>query len=145
MTGRHPNTVEITRDDDISARADCIVGVSASKACAQLNPQLKAHIQSGGCLKFVLRVNSQRYEFLGRGSGRLLLSDPVELVLRRSFFASPRTAAVGCDSSAANVPRSIISELKNPDAVGELSIIPIRGAKNVREEYSWFLPDWYPG
>src|SRR5579875_2197601 len=33
----HPTTIEITRDNAISMRADCVIGVGADKGCGDLN------------------------------------------------------------------------------------------------------------
>ena len=68
VIGSHPNTLELTRDKEISKRADCIIGVNSDKACAQLNTALKKHVQNGGFLQFELKVNKETFNFFGRGS-----------------------------------------------------------------------------
>jgi uncharacterized protein len=129
----HENTLEITREEEISKRADCILGVSASKACSDLDAKLKAHIKSEGQLRFEIIVGSFRYNFSGRGSKLLELTDHKEIVLRRSDFASARTAAVRCDAAAIDVPREIVSSLQNQSCAGWLKISAIQRKEKENE------------
>jgi hypothetical protein len=118
----HYNTIEVTKDKEISKRGDCIIGVNATKSCADLSPAMKKHIRAGGHLSFELRVGERVFEFSGRGRMELELSNTNELVLRRSDFVSDRTAAVSCDATAIDLPRSLVSELRNKNSRGTLTI-----------------------
>ncbi len=122
----HRNTIEVTRDPEISKRADCIVGVSATKGCENLGESLKRHVQNCGLLSIVIAVDDLSFSFDGRGRGELELSDSRELVLRKSEFVSPRTAAVFCNAAAIDVPRKIIEKLQDPKAVGTLSLTAVK-------------------
>ena len=121
----HRNTIAVTKDPEISKRADCIVGVSATKGCENLGESLKRHIQSYGLLSIVIAVEDLSFSFNGRGRSDLQLSDSRELVLRKSEFVSPRTAAVFCNAAAIDVPRKIIEKLQDPKAVGTLSLTAV--------------------
>ncbi len=44
------------------------------------------------------------------------------MVIRRSRFTSDRTLAVGASAAARDIPRSIVSKLKNAETVGALEI-----------------------
>ncbi len=144
VSALHPNSIEVTTDNEISMRADCIIGVSASKACAQLNSMLKTHIKSDGNLKFILQVQGDKFEFYGRGSSELTLTDRFELVLRRSQYVSPRTAALHCSCAASDIPRQMIEKLKDRNCIGELRVIPFKRSVEEPELDAWHLPDWYP-
>ena len=122
IRGYHRNTLELTMDSEISRRADCIIGVNSDKACAQLSSGLKNQIMEGLALCFELKVNDETFKFFGRGSKDLTLEDAREIVLRKSDFASPRTAAIKCTSAAIDIPRHMIQMLKNPLQQGSLSI-----------------------
>jgi hypothetical protein len=121
----HRNTIEVTKDSEISKRADCIIGVRATKACADFNDYLKRHIQSGGALRFEIRVKNEKFEFIGKGNQDLDLTDEHELVLRKSNFSSHRTGGVMCSAAAVDIPRSLIDKLKSRTSVGALIISPI--------------------
>ncbi|MEM4523515.1 MAG: DUF371 domain-containing protein, partial [Archaeoglobaceae archaeon] len=36
ITAKHPSTVEVTKDPEISKRADCVIGVKADKSISDL-------------------------------------------------------------------------------------------------------------
>ncbi len=42
----HPKTIEITKDEHLTPRGDCIIGVRANKACADLDEALKHRLKS---------------------------------------------------------------------------------------------------
>lgn len=125
ILGTHYNTLEITKEKEISKRADCIIGVSATKACSDISELLAAHIKAGGKMAFVIKVNESEFTFTGYGSSDLQLSDPSEMVLRKSNFASSRTFAIQCDASAIDLPRSLIKQLQDPLCSGELIVTAI--------------------
>jgi uncharacterized protein len=122
ILGTHRNTLEITKDEEISKRADCIIGVQASKGCSDLDSRILTHINSGGKLEFEISVQNLSFHFSGFGSPDLELSDPREIVLRKSDFLSPRTLAIGCDAAAVDIPREIIRALSDPGIIGTIQI-----------------------
>jgi uncharacterized protein len=130
ILGTHLNTIEITTETEISKRADCIVGVCATKSCANLNREIVDHIKSNGRMTFVISVAELEFNFTGYGSKELSLTDEKEIVLRKSDFISPRTLAIRCDAAAIDVPRHMINLLKSSDARGSLKIIAVDGLLN---------------
>ena len=131
VLGTHRNTLEITRDHTISKRADCIIGVEANCGCAGLDPKIKNHIKTGGHLRFEISVEGSSYDFSGRGSPNLDLSDPDEMVFRKSDFVSPRTAAISCNIAAIDLPRELIRLLQNPQNFGSLKVIALKESNNL--------------
>jgi len=129
ILGTHRNTLEITKEPEISTRADCIIGVRATKGCCDLEPQLVQAIKSGKRIEFLLSVASTKFRFYGFGSPNLQLADEREMVFRKSDFASPRTLAIRCDAAAIDVPRSMIKSLQDPNSVGTLEITIINEQK----------------
>ncbi len=122
ILGTHRNTIEVTKDAEISKRGDCIVGVNASKASADLSQSLKQHIQSGGRLSFLISVNTLSFTFQGKGRKELDLTNQHELVFRRSEFPSDRTVAISCDFAAIDIPRKMITALQSRNTQGFLAI-----------------------
>lgn len=134
----HKNTIEITKDAEISKRADCIIGVLASKGCADLNPILRQWIRSGHRLEFEIKCGTSSFFVNGQGSSSLDLSNQNDLVLRRSDYASSRTVSIRCSSAACDLPRELIRTLQNPNARGELVIRSLPRMND--EEFVWHLP-----
>ena len=129
ILGTHYNTLEITTDLMISKRADCIIGVNATKSCATLDGRLVSHVRSNGKMLFLLTVGNLNFSFNGFGSQNLTLSDEKEIVLRKSDFISPRTLAIRCDASAIDLPREMIRTLQNPRIRGKMEIRAVEGTQ----------------
>jgi len=123
VSAMHPTTIEVTVEDHLTERGDCIVGVGAGKGCAQLGEGIKAGIRRASSTVLLrLLVGSESFEVKARGDPRLTLSHPHEIVVRRSDFVSDRTIAVRADAAARDIPRSMVAKLRNPATVGFLEI-----------------------
>jgi hypothetical protein len=129
ILGTHHNTIEVTRVSEITKRADCIIGVKASKGCSDLSNDLRSHILNGGNVAITVEVGEFNYSFTGKGSPELPLTNPEEIVFRRSDFVSDRTAAVACSAGARDIPRAIISSLKEKGSTGTLKIRAVAHSK----------------
>jgi hypothetical protein len=123
VSALHPTTIEITMEEDLTERGDCIVGVGAGKGCAQLSEGVKAGIRRGSSAVLLrLVVGSESFVVKATGDPRLTLSHPHEIVVRRSDFVSDRTIAVRADAAARDIPRSMVARLRDPASVGFLEI-----------------------
>ncbi len=123
VSSLHPTTIEITTEDHLTLRGDCIVGVSAEKGCLQLDEHTKEALRSAGAhVSFKIRAEGEEFTFNAWGDPGLELSNPNDIVIRKSGFLSDRTLAVGASAAAIDLPRSLVSRLKRPDTVGRLEI-----------------------
>ena len=119
----HARTLEITKDDHLSLRGDCIVGVGANKACADLNPQIKKKVQDDSAvIRIELIVGNESYLISGRGDSKLTLVDTHDIVIRKTRFICPRTLSVGCDRASSDLPRGLVKMLQDSKTVGLLRI-----------------------
>ena len=119
----HPTTIEVTTEDHLTPRGDCIVGVCASAGCAQLDLRLKEGLRRGGSRATVrMFVGPYTFEVKAEGDPRLELTHPHDIVIRRSDYVSDRTLAVHADAAARDIPREIVRELREPGTVGRLEI-----------------------
>jgi hypothetical protein len=115
----HTKTIEITMDKQLSLRGDCIIGVRANKACSDLSESLKARLrQCHSTIIIEIMVGDETFTVRGTGDEQLLLTNQHDIVIRRTHFACPRTASVGCDSASSDIPRTIISALQNSNSAG---------------------------
>jgi len=119
----HPTTIEVTTESRLTRRGDCIIGVGASKGCAQLGIRVKDGLRRKGS-KVTMRilVGSQAFQVNASGDPRLELSHPHDMVIRKSDFVSDRTLAVRADAASKDIPREMVLLLRNPEAVGSLEI-----------------------
>jgi len=119
----HQRTVEITTDEHLTPRGDCIVGVRAAKGVARLSPSVKRALMSDGArVRLTIVTTAGDFSFGARGSKDLSLENSTDMVIRRSSYVCGRTLAIEAQSSASEIPRDIVGALRFPDAVGLLRI-----------------------
>lgn len=119
----HQKTIEITKETKLTPSGDCIIGVGANFACKDMPGKIKEKIRnSHSKIKFSVIVNEYSFEIIGYGNDSLELSDPDDIVIRKSDFICPRTMAVQCDKASDSIPREIIKLLQNPSQKGVLQI-----------------------
>jgi len=119
----HRNTIEITRESILTQNGDCIIGVNASKSCKNLSNDIKEQLKNdNNQVTIILKVNEMKCIINGTGSQQLTLDDINDLVIRKSQFISSRTLAINCNKAALDIPRKMISKLKNHEAKGKLII-----------------------
>jgi hypothetical protein len=119
----HPTTIEITTDEHLSRRGDCIVGVGAEKGCAGLSREAKRVLREvSSAVRLRIVVGGEVFETRARGDPRLTLTHPHDMVIRKSDYASDRTVAVSAGAASRDIPRSIVSALRRKDTVGFLEI-----------------------
>jgi uncharacterized protein len=115
----HTKTVEITKDEHLTLRGDCIIGVRANKACSDLDEALKHRLmQTGSVVKIEIMVGSESFAITGAGDERLTLKNPHDIVIRKTNFVCPRTMSVKCDSASSDIPRKIVKLLQDKEAKG---------------------------
>jgi hypothetical protein len=115
----HRSTFEITTEDFLGPKGDCIIGINASKACYNLDPLLKEVLKNDNAkVKLTLMVGENLFKLSACGSKQLILSDKNSMVIRTSGFICPRTLVIKASSSAYDLPRLIINMLRRRDSVG---------------------------
>ncbi len=114
LRGTHRTTLELTREEHLTARGDCIVGVAATTGCADFPADLKAAIRAGKTFRIRLSAGSITEEFSGQGHPDLALTHPTDIVFRRSSFTCPRTALINCTKAARDLDRRLVTLLQNP-------------------------------
>lgn len=119
----HTKTIEITKAPALSLRGDCIIGVNANKACRDLKPSLKHLLQQADLtVKIEIEVNDLSFAIDGSSDSRLSLLNDHEIVIRKSDFVCPRTAAICCNKSSSDIPRDIVQLLGRRQTQGLLRI-----------------------
>jgi hypothetical protein len=119
----HPTTIEITTEEHLTPAGDCIIGVGANKGCTQLSRGVREALRKNGALvRIAVVVQGEEFSVSARGDPRLSLTDPRDMVIRRSEFVSDRTLALGASAAARDIPRSMVALLKDPGVEGRLEI-----------------------
>jgi len=110
----HSTTIEITKEKNLTKKGNCIVGIGASKACYDLNGNLKTKIKDGAKFKIILKLDKFQDFFYGFGNKELKLSDKIDMVFRKSDFICDRTVLINCTKSSNEINRELIEQLKIP-------------------------------
>lgn len=112
VMGSHKTTIEITKDNYITKKGDCIVGINSSKGCIDLSPELKKSLKRGKKIKVILEVDNYQDHFYGFGNNKLKIQDKNDIVFRKSDFICERTVLINCTKSARDLNRDLIEKLK---------------------------------
>ncbi|MFL6490813.1 MAG: DUF371 domain-containing protein [Nitrososphaera sp.] len=115
----HAKTIEITKDEHLTPRGDCIIGVRANKACEDLDEALKHRLKSNSAVvRIEIMVGDESFIITGMGDHRLSMLNPHDIVIRRTNFACPRTMSVLCNKASSEVPRKIVETLQDQNTKG---------------------------
>lgn len=114
ITCTHGSTIEITKDNYITKRGNCIIGINASKSCDNLNIDLKKRIKNGKKIKVYIKTEELSDFFYGYGNRKLTLINKKEMVFRKSNFICDRTVLINCSKSSNELNRKLIDKLKIP-------------------------------
>ncbi len=115
----HAKTIEITKDEHLTPRGDCIIGVKANKACADLDESFKHRLKSkDSVIKIEIMVGDESFLISGRGDERISMLNANDIVIRKSNFVCPRTMSVLCDKASSDVPRKLVEMLQDQETKG---------------------------
>ncbi|MDQ3719118.1 MAG: DUF371 domain-containing protein [Thermoproteota archaeon] len=115
----HAKTIEITKDEHLTPRGDCIVGVRANKACADLDESFKRRLKSNSSIvRIEIMVGNESFLISGMGHERLSLLNSRDIVIRKTNFVCPRTLSVLCNRASSELPRELVNMLQNQETRG---------------------------
>jgi hypothetical protein len=123
VSALHPTTIEVTMEEHLTERGDCIIGTGANKGCADLHHELKEALKTDGTnVRIRILVEPYTFELQAKGDSRLTLTNPSDMVIRRSNFISDRTVSVNASHAAVDIPRPLVERLKDERQIGILEI-----------------------
>lgn len=112
----HKTTFEITKDDVLTKRGDCIIAVNATKGASALCQEFKEKAKSKGSrITILIDLNGLKEVVKAEGSPRLSFLHPTDLVVRKSCYVCNRTVAIRADKAASDFSRKLVKKLLNPD------------------------------
>lgn len=109
----HTTTIELTKENCLTKRGNCILGTNASKACIDLNVGLKKTLKKGGKLKITIKTDKFTDTFYGYGNKDLTLKDKNDIVFRKSDFICGRTILINCTKSSRELNRELVQEIRS--------------------------------
>jgi hypothetical protein len=120
----HRSTVEFTKEEHLTQNGDCILVVAVDKAPNELSSEFKEALRSVNAkLTIQIEVDDLTEEIHAQGSPQLRLSNPAEMVIRKSDYISDRTLGICADKAAKNLSRVLVEKLKNPQQKAKITLI----------------------
>lgn len=111
----HKSTLEITKENQLSKKGDCIIAVSADKDITDLNPKFKGSLRNENAKMTMLIEAGGIVEVVNAfGSRRLILAHPTDIVVRKSSYVCSRTLAIKADKAAWDLSRKLVERLRDP-------------------------------
>jgi len=105
VLGTHPTTFEVTVEDHLTAKGNCIIGVAADKGCDALSPAFKQVLaHDDAVLVTRLECAGTGAEIRSRGSVQMMLNHPTDMVWRKSAFVCGRTIGIFSDGGCPDPP-----------------------------------------
>jgi len=119
----HQKTIEITTESELTLQGNCIIGVRANCGCNDIPEKMKNLLRtSKSDVLFTITVKDLSFKIKGKGHKDLILTNPHDIVIRKSSFICPRTLATHCNKASDSIPRNVIKLLQNPDSKGIFAI-----------------------
>ena len=120
----HRSTLEITKENELSKKGDCIIAVSADKDIADLNPKFKGSLRNENAKMTMLIEAGGIVEVVNAfGSRRLILAHPTDIVVRKSSYICIRTLAIKADKAAWDLSRKLVERLRDPKQKVRINLI----------------------
>jgi hypothetical protein len=119
----HKTTLEITKDDHLTKRGNCIIAIKSEKACADLSPELKKIIKKDGS-KVIIKIYVNNFEEIieAEGSSKLILTSKNSIVIRKSDYIDERTLAIRANKASADLDRNLIKCLRSANSKVKIEI-----------------------
>jgi hypothetical protein len=115
ISAKHPTTLEITKEDRLTERGDCIIATCASKGCVDLSTEFSKLVKNNEtCVTLRIQAGSRVETIRGWGDSRLTLDHPKDLVARKSNYVCHRTIMILADKSALDLDREFVRILRDP-------------------------------
>jgi len=113
VTALHPTTLEITTEDRLTSRGDCIVGIAAGTGLLDLSPGFRALLaRDDARLVTLLSCGGMEVRVQSCGSSSMTLDHPSDLVWRKSSYVCGRTVGIRSDTAACDLPRKMVDRLR---------------------------------
>ncbi|MBS7624246.1 MAG: DUF371 domain-containing protein [Candidatus Bathyarchaeia archaeon] len=123
----HRSTFEVTKEDHLTERGDCIIAIRANKSARDLDESFKAVARSlDARITIIIEVGGEKDVVKAFGSPSLTFAHPTDIVVRKSSYVCGRTIAIRADKAACDLSRSLIRRLMDPGSIVRVTLIAER-------------------
>ena len=119
----HKTTFEVTKEETLSNRGECIVAIESTKAAVDLPVEFKeAARKEGAQIKVTVEAGELKETVNAKGSPLLEFTHPTDLVVRKSDYVCGRTLAIRADKAALDFSRELVQKLKDPNQTVKVTL-----------------------
>ena len=119
----HKTTFEVTKEEHLSKRGDCIVAVSSTTGAADLPAEFKkAASTDHSKITITVEADDLKETAKAYGSSKLQFTHPTDLVVRKSDYTCGRTLAIKSDKASVDFSRELVEKLKNPKQTVKVTV-----------------------
>lgn len=127
----HNTTLEITREEYLTPRGTCIIGIKANKAASDLSPKMKQLLKTSGHRVYLFITVGEKVDFIeARSDPKLMLTNPCSIVIRKSDYIDDRTIAVNANKAARDIDRAIVEHLIQGEKLTAYLVVTKNSIKN---------------
>ncbi|RDD52684.1 DUF371 domain-containing protein [Nanoarchaeota archaeon NZ13-N] len=112
ISSTHETTFEVTKDNYLTEKGTCIIGISAEYSAREFPDWLKEYLIEGNKVIIEIVVEGLRDLVIGYGSKDLRFRDDRSFVIRKSRYIDDRTVVINANKAAKDIDRRIIELLK---------------------------------
>lgn len=124
ISAKHKTTLMISKDNHLTTKGDCIVGINSEKALIDMPETIKRLARKKDTIiNFSLKVEKTAFKITGKGHPQLNYSHKKDIVLRKSRYVCDRTLMVNADYAACDLPVEMINELKKKNQKIQICIV----------------------
>ena len=113
ITATHSTAFEITCENYITPRGNCIIGCRASKPIQKLSDNLKNVLRTENSIILIILNCEDIYDYvICYGSKDLILNDEKRLIVRKSTYVDQATLCINANKAAKDINRTLIEKLR---------------------------------
>ena len=114
VLSKHKSTFEITTDESLTLKGDCIIGLNSQVTLKDFPQDLRDKIQTDDTkIELILETPNASDKIIGYGSSELTLDHPSDMVCRKSDFTCSRTLMIHANKAAIDLNKDLINDLSN--------------------------------
>ena len=119
----HPSTFEVTKENWLTSRGNCIIGISASKSPKQFSEEFKNIAKRKDAIILAILLSNGAFDYIiGKGSEKLTFKDATRMIFRKSSYVSDNTVMSKANKAARDISRQLISKLRKGNILHVLLI-----------------------
>lgn len=116
ITAKHKNTLEFTKEPNITLNGDCIIGVNSDFDLEKI----KTYIKGKKTIKLTISLGNIKEQITFQTNPDF--NDDNEIVIRKSNFSSKRTLGIYADKSCSDLSKELKDRLKDPSTKINITI-----------------------